>query len=290
MNKEGINKDTKHDPEGEGKHFALPENYFDSFSTRLLKKIAADDELKEYPILSSLQKNNPFTIPANYFASKEELVEYPLLVSFKKNNPFVVPANYFENKEEILEYPLLATNKAESFTVPNAYFSTLTERIIHTVSLEQEKETYPLLYSHNKQDIFTTPSNYFEEFTVHSSFTSPVGRAGGVVVPLYKRISKLSYRVAAAVTLLIGLSILFYTQQDKTVLKTNNCNTFACLDKKDILNSGYVLHASDDNIIDLIDENALSDSLLLKKNGKTQKVDMNDVSDNVDINTLTDNL
>jgi hypothetical protein len=47
---------------------------------------------------------------------------------------------------------------------------------------------------------------------------------------------------------------------------------------------------SDDNIIDLIDEKSLSDSLFLKKDGKTQKVDMSDVSDNVDINTLTDNL
>ena len=45
-----------------------------------------------------------------------------------------------------------------------------------------------------------------------------------------------------------------------------------------------------DFFIDLIDEKQLSDSLLLKKDGKTQKVDMSDVSDNVDINTLTDNL
>ncbi len=86
------------------------------------------------------------------------------------------------------------------------------------------------------------------------------------------------------------MSVLFYTQQDNTVLKTNDCNTFACLDKKDILNSGYVLHASESTIIDLIDEDALSDSLSLKKNGKTQKINVNDVSDNVDINTLTDNL
>jgi len=290
MNEEDINKDTNNNPEGEEKHFGLPENYFDSFSARLFKKMAADDELKEYPLLASLEKGNPFSVPANYFESKEGLFEYPLLASFKNNKSFAIPANYFENKEEILDYPLLATNKVESFTVPDTYFTTLTERITHTVSLQHEKETYPLLYTHNKQTIFTTPASYFEEFTVHTTVTSPVGRTGGVVIPLYKRLNKLSYRVAAAVILLIGLSVLFYTQQNKVIEKTNDCNTFACLDKKDILNSGYVLHASDDNIIDLIDENSLSDSLSLKKNGKTQKVDMNDVSDNVDINTLTDNL
>ena len=254
MNNEDINRGKNHS-ESESSHFGLPENYFDSFSARLFKKIAADEELKEYPILSSLQKNSPFSIPAGYF----------------------------ESKEELLQYPLLATNKADSFAVPDAYFNTLTERITDAISIEQEKGAYPLLYSYKKEEVFVTPVNYFEKFSISTE-------AEVIVVPLYKRISKLSYRVAAAVTLLIGLSILFYIQQDKTVLKTNDCNTFACLDKKDILNSGYVLHASDDNIIDLIDENALSDSLLLKKNGKTQKVDMNDVSDNVDINTLTDNL
>ncbi len=287
MNEEDINKDTNHDPEGtpegEGKHFGLPENYFDSFSARLFKKIAADDELKEYPMLSSIQKGNPFSTPAGYFESKDELLAYPLLASLKKSKPFAVPANYFEDKEEVLAYPILAANKADSFAVPNAYFSTLTERITDAISIEQEKEAYPLLYSYKKEVVFATPDNYFENLSVTT-------KKEATVVPLYKRISKLSYRIAAAVTLLIGLSVLFYIQQDKTVLKTNDCNTFACLDKKDILNSGYVLHASDDNIIDLIDEKSLSDSLFLKKNGKTQKVDMNDVSDNVDINTLTDNL
>lgn len=281
MNEEDINKDIHHF-EGKENNFGLPENYFDSFSARLLKKLPADDELKEYPILSSLQKGNPFNVPAGYFESKEELLAYPLLASLKKNNSFAVPVNYFENKEETLAYPLLATNKAISFAVPDAYFSTLSERITDAISIAEEKEGYPLLYSYKKKVVFAAPDNYFENFSIETKEAT--------VVPLYKRINKLTYRFAAAVTLLVGLSVLFYVQQDKTVLKTKDCNTFACLDKKDILNSGYVLHASDDNIIDLIDEKSLSDSLFLKKNGKTQRVDMNDVSDNVDINTLTDNL
>ncbi|HXD91983.1 MAG TPA: hypothetical protein VNX01_02155 [Bacteroidia bacterium] len=252
MNEEDINKDNLNfSDKGDG--FSLPENYFDSFSSRLFKKIVEDEELKDYPLLVSLQKQNPF----------------------------IVPAGYFDLKEDLLQYPLLAENKAANFTVPDLYFTVLSERISNAISIEEEKETYPLLYSYRKENIFATAENYFESFEVTVEKTSKV-------VPLYKRIN-LSYKVAAAVTLVVGLSILFYKQQTKPIY-SNDCNTFACLDKKDILNSGYVLHASDDNIIDLIDEKQLSDSLLLKKNGNTKKVDMSDVSDNVDINILTDNL
>ena len=279
MNEENINKDTNN---SEGK-FGLPENYFDSLSARLFKKIASEDELKEYPLLVSLQKNNFFIVPSGYFESKEGLFEYPLLASLKKNNSFAIPSGYFDAKEELLQYPLMTEYRVKNFAVPDTYFTTLTERITDAVYVEQEKEIYPLLYSHNKQDVFNTPANYFENFLFD---TQPKTK----VIPLYKRISKLSYRVAAAVMLLISLSILFYMQQEKPIVRTNDCNTFACLDKKDILNSGYVLRASDDNIIDLIDEKSLSDSLLLKTKSKTEKVDMNDVSDNMDINTLTDNL
>jgi hypothetical protein len=285
MNNEDINKDNTNFSGEEG-NFGLPENYFDSFSAKLFKKMAAEDELKEYPLLSSVQKNNPFGVPASYFESKEALFDYPLLVSLKKNNPFAVPATYFETKEELFQYPLLLENKARGFRVPDVYFDTLAERINHTISIEEEKEAYPLLYSYNNGAVFRMPDLYFEEFeaNVLSNRKEPT-----VVVPLYERF-KLSYKVAAAIALFMGLGILFYMQQEKTVIQKNDCNTFACLDKNDILNSGYVSHISLDNIIDMMDETTLSDTLLLKKNGKTQKVQINDVSDNVDINTLTDNL
>lgn len=252
MNEEDINKDNLNFSD-KGDNFSLPENYFDSFSSRLFKKIIENEELKDYPLLSSMQKQNAFALPADYF----------------------------ELNEDLLQYPLLAENKKQGFTLPALYFDTLSNKINNTISLEEEKETYALLYTHKQENIFTVPENYFETFKVTLQETKKI-------VPLYKRI-KLSYRVAAAITLIIGLSILFYKQQTKPVYN-NSCNTFACLDKKDILNSGYVLHVNEDNIIDLIDEKQLSDSLLLKQNGKTQKVDMSDVSDNVDLNTLTDNL
>ena len=83
---------------------------------------------------------------------------------------------------------------------------------------------------------------------------------------------------------------MFVYRHQSNVVIDNDCHTFACLSKQDILNSGYILHTSDDNIIDLIDEKNLSDTLLLKENGKTQKITVDDTSESVDINTLTDNL
>ena len=250
MNNDELNNDNLNFSDKED-NFSLPENYFDSFSARLFKKMAVDNELNEYPLLTSLQNKNPFT----------------------------VPADYFELKEDLLPYPLLIENKSINFITPASYFDSLSDKINDAISLEEEKEIYSVLYSYKKENVFNTPVNYFEEFKLETETK---------VVPLYQRF-KLSYKIAAAITLLIGLGILFYTNQTKSVI-VNDCNTFACLDKKDILNSGYVLHVSDDNIIDLIDEKQLSDSLFLKKDGKTQKVDMSDVSDNLDINTLTDNL
>ena len=252
MSEEDINKDNLNFSD-KGDNFSLPENYFDSFSSRLFKKIAGEEELKDYPLLTSLQKQNPFTVPANYFGLQEDL----------------------------LQYPLLAENKKSAFTLPALYFDTLPDKVLNTIAINEEREAYPVLFSHKAKNIFATSENYFESFEVTSEKETKV-------VSLYKRITVV-YRAAAPIAFVIGLSVLFYKQQSKPLI-TNECTTFACLSKKDILTSGYVLHTSDDNIIDLIDEKSLSDSLLLQKDGKKQKIDVSDVSDNVDINTLTDNL
>jgi len=255
MNNDELNKDNFNLSDKED-NFSLPENYFDSFSARLLKKMTSNNELNDYPLLTSLQKKNLFAVPVDYFDLKEDLFQYPLLIE----------------------------NKIEAFITPHLYFDVLSDKTNNVISLEEEKEVYSVLYSYKRINTFSTPVNYFEELSI----TFPSKNTIGWVVPLYQRI-KLPYKVAATITLLISLSMLFYINQTKSIVVTD-CNTFACLDKKDILNSSYVLHASDDNIIDLIDEKSLSDSLFLKKNGKTQKVDINAISDNVDINTLTDNL
>jgi hypothetical protein len=52
----------------------VPEGYFDSFNERLFAKLELEEELKEFPTLSALAKENPFSTPENYFGSLEQKV------------------------------------------------------------------------------------------------------------------------------------------------------------------------------------------------------------------------
>ena len=274
MSKEDINKD------GEGfsgdeknKEFlGLPENYFESFSSRLFKKIEAEDELKDYPLLSSIGKNNPFAIPSNYFELREELLEYPTLRDFKAVN-FTVPANYFDE---------------------------VTSRILNAVEVSEETKVYETLSSIGKVNGFATPEKYFEvpiAIGIDIRFNDEVKEAK--VISIFARV-KTPYlsvparagkvAMAAAVALIVTLSILFYNQNSEVQTISGDCNTLACLSKKEILNSNYMQSVSEENIIEMIDVKALSDSLSLKKNGKTQKIDADEVSEEVDVNTITDEL
>src|ERR1700757_4843510 len=111
MSKEDIYKDEdgfSGDEKGKDA-FGVPENYFDSFSSRLFKKIETEDELKDYPLLSSIGKVNPFVVPQDYFELREELLQYPSLRDLKGVR-FVTPAGYFDevsanvlNKIEVAE-------------------------------------------------------------------------------------------------------------------------------------------------------------------------------------------
>ncbi len=261
MSKEDINKDGEgfSGDEKNNEFLGLPENYFESFSSRLFKKIEAEDELKDYPLLSSIGKNNPFA----------------------------VPSSYFELREELLVYPTLRNLRTLSFTVPANYFNEVTARILNKVEVLEETKVYETLSSIGKENVFATPDKYFERLDIR--FNNEVKEAK--VVSIFTGV-KTTYKVAmaAAVALIVTLSILFYNQNSEVLPANGDCNTMACLSKKEILNSNYMQSVSEENIIEMIDVKTLSDSLSLKKNGKTQKIDADEVSEEVDVNTITDEL
>ncbi len=260
MSKEDINKD------GEGffgdekskDAFGTPENYFESFSARLFSKIKAEDELKDYPLLSAVGKTNPFAVPADYFELREELVEYTMLRDLRQNN-FVLPHGYFEN-------------------LPSA--------VVSRIELVEETKVYAALTAIGKENAFVVPEKYFEEFAGEiKELVSPAK-----VISLYDRVLKnYKFAAAAAVMLLVTLSIVLLNQTT-TIVPNTDCGTVACLSKKEIINSGIIQNMSEENIIEMIDINALSDSLSLKKNGKSQNVSVDEVSDNIDVTTLTEEL
>lgn len=47
--------------------FGMPDDYFESFDARLMKKIEMQEELSEFPTLSTIKKENPFFVDASYF-------------------------------------------------------------------------------------------------------------------------------------------------------------------------------------------------------------------------------
>lgn len=54
--------------------FGLPDNYFDSFDARLMKKIELQEELSEFPFLSAIKKKNPFFVEASYFDNLPSII------------------------------------------------------------------------------------------------------------------------------------------------------------------------------------------------------------------------
>ena len=259
MSEKDNNKDEQGftgDEKNEG-FLGTPENYFESFSARLFSKIRANDELKDYPLLGSLQKHNPFAVPPAYFEVQEELVQYPALRAFRQR----------------------------SFATPAAYFEALPEAVAEKIAVHEELREFATLSAMNKQNAFALPEYYFADLA--GNLKDVVNPAK--VVPLFgRRMRKYSFAAAAALALLITLALLF--KNEGGTVQPADCNTLACLSKKEIISSGVIQNISEESIIEMIDAEALNDSLQLRSGSKVEQVDMEEMSDNIDVNTLTEAL
>lgn len=160
-----------------------------------------------YPVLSSLNKENGFVVPENYFnksASHLELLNTPTIQSIAKRNVFEVPSNYFEN------------NKT---------------RLISTTEESNELHAYPTLSAIEKVNPFITGENYFEKNkeTILGKITSS---GGAKIISLFGK----PMRYAAAAVLMITIGLWIYNSYFKTVeITEENCTTLACLEKREIM-------------------------------------------------------
>ena len=84
----------------EQKDLSTPENYFSTFPNKLLEKIKEENttvELEEIsPMLAGMQKQNPFYVPENYFATfnatqKKEQAVIRSVFSYKKASGWIYP-------------------------------------------------------------------------------------------------------------------------------------------------------------------------------------------------------
>ena len=52
-------------------NFGIPKGYFEGFESRLRNRMEIENELKEFPVLNGIEKENPFIVPGNYFESRD---------------------------------------------------------------------------------------------------------------------------------------------------------------------------------------------------------------------------
>ncbi len=268
------NEENSNNKKNENNPFSLPEGYFGSFGKKMMLKIELAEELKEFKVLSSLDKKLPFATPDNYFASSEvkaELTAYSNLSAVKKQNGFAIPELYFETSAKVIE------NKIE---------------------LAEELKAYPTLYSIEKQNAFTAPKNYFEGLShdVRENIFSSQKEESGyrkILLPIAIGMvfnKKTAYAIAATVVLSLGL--YFFNSGEDTV--TENCNGLACLDKNEILKGNQLLNLDDDALMEMVNAEKLSKNLndnLKETKKETAKQTKEDYAlENIDANDIVDEI
>lgn len=255
------------EPNKESNPFSLPGDYFNSFSKKMMLKIELVEELKEFALLSSIDKKLPFITPENYFETKAELLEYPVLMALK--------------------------NKA-AFRVPENYFASSVEKIRLSIELSEELNTYPSLAAIDKQVSFVTPERYFETLTQvlnqkTSTNASSDNTYGKIIHLVFNK--KTAYAIAATLVISLGL----YLYNAKTLIAGNDCNTIACLDRNEILIANQLNNFDEDALMEIVNTEALSKNLnnkLKEENKKTdnQKNNEDYVLENVDVNDIADEI
>lgn len=268
QNEENINSNDK------GKNpFSLPDNYFSSFSQRMMHKIELAEELKEFELLSSLDKALPFVTPENYFEqssliteSKAELSSYETLVSIKKQN---------------------------AFATPNLYFQESAKAIQNKIELAEELKQYATLNSIEKQNVFTIPQNYFENvsYIVREKITAEQNNSNGFGKVLHLVFSKkTAYALAAMLVLSLGLYFYNYNSSSNTTV--GDCKTLACMEKNDLLKDNQLIHLDDESLMEIVNPESLSKNLKNDRSSteKEKEADKNTKEDylieNTDVNDI----
>jgi hypothetical protein len=103
---------------------------------------------EEAPYLAGLKKENPFSVPENYFDALSETIVNSVYVSeLKADIPmpgFTVPDQYFSSLHDriLTETGLLnSLPSSEGFSVPDQYFQKLQSKILDRVAVEKQTPT-----------------------------------------------------------------------------------------------------------------------------------------------------
>ena len=245
--------------------FGLPLDYFASFEDKLRKKLESQEELNEFPVLSSIPKTNLFTTPADYFSITEntlgieaELSAYPQLQSIKT----------------------LVTTELEL-----DYVNHLKSSVNYKIELAEELKEYKMLYSIDKVNPFITSEAYFDSITerikekIYTTTESKVPILNSLIDFIFGK------KIAFTFGLVTVISLFFYfNESPEKSIEIGDCKTLACLERQEILNNNKVISNFDeDQLMDLVDVNKLNQQLNSKKEShqgvtKTDKINVDSIS------------
>lgn len=229
---------------GEERPFGLPSDYFSSFEEKLKNKIEAENELSDLPLLSSIQKNPVFEVPGNYFGELEKSLEY---------------------KTELTAYPTLESLAKPAFAaLEEEYQKQLSESLNHKINLLDELKPYATLYGLDKVNAFTVADAYFETVAervkerIHSRNVESVSVFDKVWNAVFGGRTAWAFGLA----FIIGLAF-YFNQKAGLIPESSDCKTLACLERSEILNNKAITNFDEEQLMELVDVNSLGKQLEL---------------------------
>lgn len=141
----------------------------------------------------------------------------PVVAQVPRVNVFSVAQDYFSGIEEELKARIAADGFYASqniFTVPEGYFDNLAAGILQKIKGEDDSASAeiaalsPVIAGIGNRNIFTVPEGYFEQSM------RPAAKEPAKVVRMGRMRSVLRYGVAAAITGLLGISVMNVIDQE----------------------------------------------------------------------------
>jgi hypothetical protein len=256
---------------GEERPFGLPSDYFSSFEEKLKNKIEAENELSDFPVLSSIQKNPVFEVPGNYFSEAEKSLEY---------------------KTELAAYPVLESLSKPAFAaLEEAYQTHLSESLSYKINLLDELKPYATLYGLDKINTFAVADTYFE--TVAERVKERIHSLNAERVSVWDKVWNAVFggRTAWAFGLVFIIGLAFYfNQKAELIPASSDCKTLACLERGEILNNKAITNFDEEQLMELVDVNSLGKQLELDIARQDSLTTKNVIKHDADTDELLDAL
>jgi hypothetical protein len=233
---------------------------------------------REFPLLFSLEKKNPFSTPDSYFEDAESTILLRVNVISEKSGllpdeveDLAVPENYFEELESKIKNAVkLDELKQQSFTTPENYFGEFEETLKTNLFLDQlnknsfevpagyfedsaaQLHTFVRLAQLRNETVFSVPENYFETFEARLR-EKLAEKKEAKVIKLYTASRALKYFAAAAVLAAIcfGSYVLF------TTAKVSGLDSaqLSALDKRKVIENPSEFGIDEDAVVEMLQQN-----------------------------------